>query len=339
MLCLGFVAKATHIFGGDLSMIRVDNTNKFKVGMTVYIDEKNASATSKVRLSGYQTLAIYRRRDNAIIESFKVIENPAESVVYDECGNVLGVQTTKYSYSVTKDFDPSLYKDPQGYYLTWQDCCRNNTIVNVFSNGTNAGMAFYLQFPAMIDTGNKPFINSSPVFNFVDGQIICVNENATIDFGARDQDGDRLEFKLVTPYSTYGTTSSNKDIAPGPIRNIGGEFPSVSWRPGFSESAMIPGTPSLQIDPKTGNMTVNSSQIGLAFVIAVEVKEYRDGVVIGIVRRDYQFQVTECSPPPPIPIVYDGFTPPELRDKGIREIDFCEEGFVLLDTKNSTNLS
>lgn len=327
------VAEATHIFGGDFEMNYL-GPGRYNLTLVLFIDEKNASAGAKQRLQDYVTVSIFRKRDNGKMIDIRLYPQPTSPVRYDECGNLLGVETTKYSFSSEISLSSSLYNDALGYYVAWQDCCRNNVIVNVANSGST-GMTFYLEFPALSNASGI-FVNSSPKFTFPEGQIICLNDLTSIDFSATDADGDRLEYYLATPYASYGG-NANRDTPPQAIRS-GASYPPIVWRQGYDESNMIPGSPALTINRQTGVMQVRATEKGVAFVVGVEVREFRNGVQIGLVRRDYQFQVTECTPPPPPPTVFPATaTAKEVRDKGVKTVDFCEEGFIDIATKDSIN--
>lgn len=325
-------AQATHIFGGDFEMV-YQSPGRYTITLNLFIDEKNASAGARTRISAPQLISIFRKRDNATMANVTLSPLPISAVQYDECGNSLGVATTKYSYVADVSLSGSVYNDSQGYYIAWQDCCRNNVVVNLNNSG-NTGMTFFLEFPAVRDASGREFVNSSPKYTFPEGQIICANDLTKIDFSAVDNDNDQLQYFLVTPYATYSSTGGSNTVPPTAIR--GTSYPPVTWRAGYDETNMIPGSPPLTIDPKTGIMTVKASERGAAFVVGVEVREYRNGVLIGSVRRDYQFQVTDCTPPPPPPTIFPANATKAQRDNGVKAVDFCEEGFIDLSTKDST---
>ena len=65
-----------------------------------------------------------------------------------------------------------------------------------------------------------------------------------------------------------------------------------SLRPNTS-AVPIPGNPALSIDPITGMITGVATQTG-QFVVGICVSEYDNGVLKSTVRRDYQFNVTNC---------------------------------------------
>ena len=59
---------------------------------------------------------------------------------------------------------------------------------------------------------------------------------------------------------------------------------------------MIGGSPPLEIDPATGIMTGLPDQVG-TYLIGVCVEEYRNGVRLSEVRRDFEVNVRICTDP------------------------------------------
>src|SRR5690606_32414595 len=70
-------------------------------------------------------------------------------------------------------------------------------------------------------------------------------------------------------------------------------FP-VTWSGSYNTSNMLGTTPPMSIDPNTGQLTVTPATLG-QFVVGIRVREYRNGVLIGETRRDYQFNVVSCT--------------------------------------------
>jgi hypothetical protein len=75
---------------------------------------------------------------------------------------------------------------------------------------------------------------------------------------------------------------------PAPYRN-------VNWVFGYSANNAIAGTPPLSINAFTGRLSVMPVEPGL-FLFGIICKEYRNGIQIGLVRRDYQIMVLDCPP-------------------------------------------
>ncbi|HSZ25988.1 MAG TPA: gliding motility-associated C-terminal domain-containing protein, partial [Cytophagaceae bacterium] len=165
---------------------------------------------------------------------------------------------------------------------------------DIFGN-TISGQVFYLEFPPVDKLGVR-FINSSPIYNPVPAQYLCQGNLTNLDFSAQDPDGDSLVYTMVTPLrgdtylsaNSYSTANTSDPTYPSP-----GPYALIGWQPGYSATNAIPGKPSLKINSKTGILTVNPSNTGL-YAFAVACDEYRGGVKIGQVRRDFQFLVLSC---------------------------------------------
>ena len=114
------------------------------------------------------------------------------------------------------------------------------------------------------------------------------------EFTGSDPDGDSLVYSLTTPLN-----SSSAIALPIPQP---APHPLVFFKSGYDLNNMISGNPALTISSR-GLLTVKPSEAGL-FVFSVLVEEFRQGVKIGQVQRDYQLLVRDdgCDPPDP-PIV------------------------------------
>jgi hypothetical protein len=249
--------------------------------------------------------AIYRKRDNLFVQSVfmgRVDETPVAytnpDCTYDK------IATDRIVYSTLMELDPDLYSDPQGYYIVWERCCRNNVITNI-KQPWQTGQTFYMEFPPIVKDG-APFINSSPQLFPPLSDYGCVDRLYYVDFRGTDPDGDSLAYKLVTPLNTH-TADALPDPTPAP-------HPFVSWADGIGDDNQIPGNPSLNIDSE-GFLRVVPSEEGL-FVFSVLCEEYRDGEKIGEVRRDFQLFVLDCPDPG---------TKPVLKAKAPGSADFSDE--------------
>lgn len=173
-----------------------------------------------------------------------------------------------------------------GYHLLVERCCRNGNIVNLSSPGS-FGQTYYCFIPP------APMVNSSPQFSDVPVPYICAGDQVTIVNNAWDPDGDSLVYSFEIPYSGY---SGAGNAVPDPqIDNnpYGWPIPGAIYNPGYSVSAPF-GTGGLsQIDSYTGLTTYMIPNQGF-FVVVVEIKEYRNGVLIAAVRRDLQLIAIPC---------------------------------------------
>lgn len=163
--------------------------------------------------------------------------------------------------------------------IGWAICCRNGAITN--SSVDPAATDLYIE--ATFDNTLSQCNNSPEFYNDL-VPYLCVNEPFQFDAGANDPDGDSLAYELVDPL--------DYDY------NAGTSFP-VPYLPGFSFNNPMSTTGGFSFDPATGyiSFTPNSIQVG---IVAILVKEYRNGQLIATTRRDMQMIVLPCSNEPPV---------------------------------------
>lgn len=194
-------------------------------------------------------------------------------------GRDLCVQTTTYKDTLV------LPERSTGYIIAYQRCCRNNTLNNIV-DPLNTGATYWVRLTgAALEQ-----CNSSPVFEEWPNVFVCVNDTLRFNDSAIDIDGDSLVYFLCTP-SAGGTDADPK---PNPIENP--PFPLVQFATGFSEGNMMGGSP-ISIDSETGQVLAVPDQIG-QYVVGVCVRDYRDGVLLSEIRRDFELNVRVCGRAP-----------------------------------------
>ncbi|RMG55719.1 MAG: PKD domain-containing protein [Bacteroidetes bacterium] len=169
------------------------------------------------------------------------------------------------------------------YTISWSDCCRNNVID---SGAANQGI---YSSETEIDLSVSP-CNSSPSFiDPVTGNsrppiaYICAGQTSTFNQGAYDPDGDSLSYELGPCFSGAG--------AP------------VTYNLGYSPTTPMGPTWNVSIDPQTGDLTFSPNPTGseVVGVICIIVTEWRNGQVIGQVKRDMQVTViNNCASTNPV---------------------------------------
>lgn len=172
-----------------------------------------------------------------------------------------------------------------GYILAYQRCCRNETIGNI-EDPIETGSTYWIHVTGEALKNQ----NSSPRFNEWPDIYICVDKPLNFDLSAVDSNGDSLVYRLVLPNA--GGTLSDPD--PTPIEIF--PFPFVEWKPPYNLDNLMGGIP-LQIDSHTGELTATPNILG-QYLVGVAIEEYRDGKLLGVVRRDFQYNVRICSQPP-----------------------------------------
>lgn len=292
---------ASHIVGGEFEILYLGNY-QYRINLIYYFDLNNNTFTNPPQQAlpelqePFITVAIFRKADHVMMQNITLSFLSKSRVSYTQPACSSGeILTDKLIYTTVINLPANRYDDPAGYYLSWERCCRNYTITNIISNEppngdpnypNAAGQAFYLEFPPVIKNG-QPFINSSPKLFPPLNDYACPGKPYYADFAGTDEDGDSLVYSLVTPLSTHSSVASPAILRPAP-------FPNVKWRPPFSLNNIVGGAPDLRIS-RNGFLTVTPMLQGL-FVFAVKCEEFRDGIKIGEVRRDFQMLVVdECE--------------------------------------------
>ena len=267
-------ANASHIVGGEVQMIHQRGEN-YLLRLILYYDQANAEFNLVDREI---ELSIFRKRNNAKVEEATLDFKSSEIINYAN-PNCLpdSLKTVKITYEEEFRFNLSKYSDSLGYYASWERCCRNNIISNVYQPGRQ-GMVFKLDFPSL----NHYPANSSPTFRPISGEYICLNRWMEIDMSATDINDDSLAYFLDVPLAGF-TNPDNPQASTMP-----GPYPAVE---GYYN---MPGSPPLSIDNQSGLLSVKPSANGL-YVFRVLCIEYRNGKEIGRISREFQILVNECE--------------------------------------------
>ncbi|TDB66980.1 T9SS type B sorting domain-containing protein [Arundinibacter roseus] len=289
--------QASHIVGGELVFKKLTGNNlaTHQLGLNLYFDQINGIPAAE---DNSVTLFIFRKADNRRVGSVQVPKVGRKNISYANplCGNS-GLRTLLITYSVDVALKPEDFSDPEGYYIVWDRCCRNNVIDNIRTPG-DVGSLFQVFFPPLIKNA-AVFDNSAPEFTEIKGDYACLNADFYIDFSATDADGDSLVYQLTPPVTGF----SNRAV-PNPQALGSSNYPIVSWVEGISMANVIPGSKPLRVDPVTGRVSFNASKLGL-FAFAITVTEFRNGEKIGAITRDFQLKVIDCFEvlPPEIIVV------------------------------------
>lgn len=280
-LLSAFNAKSTHIVGGEFNYKPV-NDSLYEFSLKVYRD-----CYLGVPLFDYFALVRVFSGDGTFIGNVNVprpiwdtldveLTDPCLVAPPDVC-----VERIDYKFNVV------LPPNSTGYQVSYQRCCRNQTILNAWdasSQVVDSAGATYTAFIPSVLNGIK---NANPVFNNFPPVALCVNKPIVFDHSATDFDGDSLVYELCTPFdggSTFDPLGSIVDFPP---------YDTLTWQPGYSLVNVLGGTDPLKIDPVTGLLTGTPQRLG-QFVVGVCVSEYRNGALLSQTKRDFQFNIADC---------------------------------------------
>jgi len=301
-------ARATHIVGGELELVHLSD-NTYRAGLIMYFD---AIYGNPGAIDPNVTVHIFSKSNDAFVTSITMRLRSDNLVSYSQPDCAIGELVTRRIYYWRNiELNPFAYNDPEGYYMIWERCCRNGVIDNIIAPG-DAGQTFYMEFPPLSRNGAR-FINSSPELFPPLSDYACVNQPFNFDFSGSDKDGDDLRYSLSVPLNGYSTAADPVPPAfPAP-------YPPVTFLGGLGLNNMIPGSPSLRINSQ-GILTLTPTQPGL-FVFAVKVEEFRNGVKIGELRREYQLLVIDCPTYTPPNATAETEAEGEYREGTILELD------------------
>lgn len=287
---------ATHIAGGEITYKYVskalNNDVTYAITLSLYMDCLNGNSTS-IKSDSIAIINVFDAKTG------NLISNLCKSVARQ---NPTRVSANNYKCLKNKPsqcLDMYVYKTnivlperANGYIITFERCCRNSAIVNIISPD-KTGSTIWTEIKSESIIGK----NSSPTFKLRPPIFLCINAPFNFDHSATDEDGDSLEYEMLTPYigasmdsprPDYSSAMSTLPVFPLTSNRL------VQWLYPFSVNNEIGGNPILEVNKRTGKLTVTPDKSGL-FVMGIKVKEFRKGVLIGETKRDYQFIVANCG--------------------------------------------
>jgi gliding motility-associated-like protein len=291
---LSGTANATHLVGGNLGYEYIGpfgGNYRYKIILTTYTD---CAPPSNFQNGPEQTIAdigVYEHdlqnspMGGGPVKSFVgsvnmtlVLVERIDPNIPNGCNIGTGTCIDKAVYEGFIDVPLNF----SGYHIFYERCCRNGTIVNLIPDES---MSFHAYLsPPLLE-------NSSPVFTDDPIPFLCAGDTTTLLNSAIDPDGDMLVFSFVQPYDAQA--SSNIDPAPGPPASLDWTINTVTYAGGYSLAQPFGAGGYTNINASTGLTTYYPPATG-DYVVAVEIKEYRNGNLIGVTRRDLQILVLTC---------------------------------------------
>lgn len=260
-----FTAKASHYLGSQLSYTCV-SSNVFQIKWTAFIECGGITLSP----AGFQVQGVGTSctpptgsgwSTTALIEI-----TPMGPGYQSTCtgGTAYGIgeltATNNYNFSNANCLE---------YNMSWSHCCRHNAI----TSGA-ASQDVYLA-GGTIRPGQTT-CNSSPQWRGAPA-LLLPTTGGTYDLGSFDPDGDSVVHSLAGCLAT----SSNM----------------TTYNPGYSSSQPLGPNWTVSLDPNTGFATFNPSNPTIAVgVVCIKAEEYRNGVKIGEVNRDFTAAVITGSP-------------------------------------------
>jgi gliding motility-associated-like protein len=310
-------ASATHIVGGELNY-RWLVGNTYEIRLTVYRDCINGvppfddpvsvgifnNQNNLVNLSysytGFYPMGSNTYYNNATFnnQQYGYLIHPHDSAtVPNVVSSPCVIPPTNICYRVCHYIDTVVLPPiPGGYHLVYQRCCRNFSIANIV-NPLDVGATYDAWIPEQPDDDD-----SNPVFNSWPPTYICVNQPFVFNHSATDPEGDSIVYQLCDPidgpnnpcwFDTQCCLTFPQPCGPMPQPPYNPPYINPIWQAPYNLGNVFGGVP-LTIDPVTGILTATPNTTG-QFVYAVCALEYRNGVLIGQTRRDFQVNIVPCA--------------------------------------------
>ncbi len=309
-ICLAFNSylSAKHIIGGDVffectSLDTINNRAELRFEFQMYRDgrdEEGADFDGGPRsLNNGAVFGLYERQSGGawrfVSKTSFIIYNLRERVPGNSPPCLIAppaifVERAIYEFNITVS-----YSEGTEYMVAYQRCCRSESISNLVAPG-DFGAAFAIEFTSE----SLMACNNSPIYNEFPPLIVCAGFPLEYDHSARDREGDQIVYEFCIPLSAGGNNTDAPptqcdSVIPDPAFCGPDEFRNVVFRsPQFTARAPMGGSPPVAIDRNTGRITGTPTIIG-EHVMAVCAKEYRDGVLLSTIRRDFQFIVSSCE--------------------------------------------
>ncbi|MBL8002948.1 MAG: hypothetical protein JNL05_13425, partial [Flavobacteriales bacterium] len=297
----GTCANATHLVGGNLGYVYQGETTpgsgiyRYQVYMEFYLNcgpTSNFQSLYELLGNDYNTPLVVgcyiqdplnpnaNKQKQVDVNLFLTDSTVIEPSLPNNCTIGQGLCTIKGVFTGTMDVPLNF----GGYHLYYQMCCRNLDIDNLANpNGTGIGYYAFVS-PPLVN-------NSSPVFLGVPTPFLCTSDTTTFLNSASDPDGDQLIFSFETPYNSV---QFGGGIIPPPGQ-LPWPVPNVTYNGGYSVAQPFGAGGYSFINGATG-LTEYVPTIQGNYVVSVEVKEFRNGQLIGRTRRDLQLQAIPCPP-------------------------------------------
>jgi gliding motility-associated-like protein len=294
---------ATHLIGGSLSYEYLgqnpDGTYRYRIFATTYTDcgpTSNVPDPEATIPIGIYINDLAAPNANKILASSLVVPLISVEEIQPELPSSC---TVAADVCVREGYYEAFVNLPLnfgGYWLFYDRCCRNDAVVNL---PQQQGVGFTTYIPSPLVVNNSPFFNAPPT------PYICAGDTATFLNTAVDPDGDLLVFSFIAPLRGYSSAVTPNPGAIGYPNPLNWPVPQVTYSGGYNVNQPF-GTGSYAFINGATGLTQYYAQNSGQYAVAVEIREYRDGNLIGITRRDLQILVINCPPNPPPNITANG---------------------------------
>ena len=281
---------AYHLIGGDISYECLGN-DRYRFTIKIYRDCSNpqgadfdSQAAVAIYIGNSAPYQLFSNRMISLRQPIRELEPP-----YNPClilPPYVCVEQGEYIFETTLP-DTSL-----SYHIVYQRCCRNSTINNII-RPDQTGSTYTIELTAAA----QRHCNNSPVFKNFPPIVICAGEPLDFDHSATDAENDQIVYEFCSPLKGGGFNGQGRGCnSTNPNPACPPPFQAVDWViPNFHWTRPLAGDPVVKIDPNTGRITGTPEILG-QYVVGICASEYRNGELLSVTRRDFQFNVANCEP-------------------------------------------
>jgi gliding motility-associated-like protein len=283
LIVCGFVnVNATHTVGGEWFYEPIGNNN-YRITFLLYRDCLNGSG-SALEEDKTSSFGVYNVTKDQWVDRISLNSISEQIIPSNFVNDCIKNAPPICLNQLTFQFIQQLPNTTDEYIVLYERCCRNEAINLNNPNGNSVGATFFTTIrPKFGANHSAKFINFPP-------QIICINNSINYNCNATDADGDSLSYEFCEAKDF----SNNSVINPDPSELAEPPFPNIPYQAGYTSSNPMRGNPQVKIDNKTGLISGNPTLIG-RYVVTICCHEWRNGNLVNTNRRDFQFEVTNCS--------------------------------------------
>jgi hypothetical protein len=209
LICCTYVANAAHLVGGEITYSCLGFTNNdpnsvyrtYEVRINIFRDCQSGGSEFdspnfppvQMHVSVYQGANFFNTYnleapEVILIDIEENINNPCVVVPSNIC-----IEEGRYVFQL------DLPIVEESYHISYQRCCRNATITNIFIPAAS-GTTYTIE----ITPEAQASCNSTPTFQEYPPAVICVGQPFSYDFSAFDVDGDQLVYEFCSPIEGGG---------------------------------------------------------------------------------------------------------------------------------------
>ncbi len=273
MLLLGGAqeAHASHGQGTDIVYSCTGIPNQYNVTLSIYRDCRgvNLGTTARVSYSGCGVTGSITLNRQSLTDITPIC--PGDPTACDRGGGAFGSEQHVYTGTLTL---PATLTGCNNILMSYSLCCRNNAITTLSSPGSES-----LYIDVLLDNSTT-VCNNSPIFLNPPTAYTCAGNDVFYNHGAFDPDNDSLVYSLTPCLEARNNP--------------------VEYRFPFSHINPLTTSSGTTIDSNTGAISFSTPNTPQVSVLCVLVEEYRNGVRIGYMRRDMQFNLLNCTNQNPV---------------------------------------